>query len=151
VIRRIPTLYVLVGLPGAGKTTWLEQRRGLRSVSKDRIRQRRTGVYHFDEQIEHIIQGQFWAEIAGMMRRRVSVAADCTNLTRETRRKLVQEALANGMRAVAVYFDTPYRTCLRRGVHRVPLREMAEMRMSLQPPERNEAFAAVYTITPEEK
>jgi predicted kinase len=135
-----PELAVLVGLPGAGKTTFVRARlAGHSHVSKDlmgRARDRNA------RQLALVIQ----ALAAGQ-----SIVVDNTNVRAADRAPLVAAAHAAGARAVVYFFDATAKECLarnraREGKARVPDVAIHVSRARLEPPTREEGFDAVFIV-----
>lgn len=99
------TLYLLVGVPGAGKTTWALQHPQLVHISSDAIRKELFGKemtlrgYHrvhrimMERALDHLAAGQ-------------DVVLDSSHLSIRARRKVLQ-ALPEDVQAVAVHIATP--------------------------------------------
>ena len=111
-------LVVLVGLPGAGKTTWRRERYldiDMAVVSRDDIRRCVFGV-EFDRDLERMVNDIYEGmllEVVGAARR-MPVVVDCTNLTRRTRRQLISLAHVFDRKPVAVVFDLDPEECWKR-------------------------------------
>lgn len=99
------TLYLLVGVPGAGKTTWALQHPQLVHISSDAIRKELFGKemtlrgYHrvhrimMERALDHLAAGQ-------------DVVLDSSHLSIRARRKVLQ-ALPEDAQVVAVHIATP--------------------------------------------
>jgi predicted kinase len=134
-------LVVMVGLQGAGKSTWVaEHLAGTHVVvSKDQwpnarrreARQRRV--------------------VADALAEGASVVVDNTNPSPAERAPLIELARAAGVPARAVHLDVPLETCLARndartGRARVPLVGVFSTHRRLVPPSTAEGFAAVLVV-----
>jgi len=92
-------VYLTVGLPGSGKTTWarnFQARNGALIVSKDAIRHM-YGV-EFDWDLEPQVSRLFWALLHEALRTYGNIIVDNTNLTREVRSKIIRAARDAGHR-----------------------------------------------------
>lgn len=147
-------LILLIGLPGSGKSYWVEQfvaqSPGKSVISTDRIRAQLFG----DEAIQgpwHFIWRRLQSEFCHAARQinlgEVSVAIyDATNAARQQRRSAIALARANGFTNITgVQFDTPLEVCLERNCRRsriVPEAVILRMHRRLQnaPPTFKEGF-----------
>ena len=132
---------ILVGLPGAGKTSFYRARLAGSHVhvSKDVIGH---GKDAGRRQLELLTQA---------LRERRSVAVDNTNPRAEDRAPLIALARAGGARVVAYVLDTTpkesaARNRARTGRERVPNVAVFVTAKRLQPPTAAEGFDAIYRV-----
>jgi predicted kinase len=135
-----PELAVLVGLPGAGKTTFVRTHlAGHAHVSKDMMGSAR------DRNARQL------ALVAKGLAAGQSVVVDNTNLRAADRAPLVAAARAAGAKAVVYLFDVTAKECLtrnraREGRARVPDVAIHVSRARLEPPTREEGFDARFIV-----
>lgn len=152
--RRPPVkLYVLVGIPGSGKTTYA--RRYLSDkwrVCMDDLRFM-LSVEPYAEplqpvviELEHIILERL---LAGINSRFNDIVVDATSVTRERRRRYIELARNHGARPVAIFIQTPLEVALVRNRQRanvIPEAVIHRMHQMLEPPTREEGFEYVITV-----
>jgi predicted kinase len=135
-----PEMAVLVGLPGAGKTSFVRARlAGHVHVSKDLMasaRDRNT------RQLTLVTQ----ALAAGR-----PVVVDNTNLKVADRAPLIAAARAAGAQVVGYFFEATAKECLarnrtREGKARVPDVAIHVARARLEPPQRAEGFDSLFVV-----
>ena len=139
---------VLVGLPGSGKSTYLE-RAGAPSLSSDAIRKLLA-----DDEADQTIHPRVFATLRYLLRQRLAVGCavthiDATNLTPEERRPYVKIARARDCDAEALFFDVPLAICRRRNAARhrvVPAEALDKMALKLVPPRLEEGFARITVV-----
>lgn len=153
-------LWMLIGLPGSGKSTWAahfaQGKLPLRLISTDRIR----GQLYGDESIQgdwlhiwHQVQVQFqWAVLETRQGKLGGAVYDATNTRRRGRREVMQTARTLGFtRILAVWLDVPLAHCLHRNGRRsrsVPPEVIQSMARSLAdaPPHWEEGFDALFHL-----
>src|ERR1035438_3878541 len=99
-------IVVLVGLPGSGKSTYLE-RMGARGLSSDMIR----GLLSDDER-DQTIHERVFQTVRYLLRQRLAIGRpvtyiDATNLRAEERRPYIEIGREFGCEVEAVWFDVP--------------------------------------------
>jgi predicted kinase len=134
---------ILVGLPGAGKTTFFRQRFAdtHAHVSKDLMTNNRRPGHR---------QARLIAEALAAGR---SVVVDNTNASRAERADIFVAARRHGARVVGYLFDCTPKECLarnalREGKARVPAVGVFATAKRLQLPDADEAFDALYVVRP---
>ena len=132
---------VLVGLPGAGKTTFFRQRFAATHahVSGDNFQSHARPARR---------QAQLIAEALSAGR---SLVVDNTNPTVDERAAIITEARRQGARAVAYFFDCTSKECLarnetREGRARIPRVGIFAAAKRLTPPSREEGFDEVFAV-----
>lgn len=139
------TIVVLAGLPGSGKSTWL-QRSGFSAISSDEIRRLLA-----DDPTDQTIHRRVFATMRFLIKQRLAVGravtyVDATHLTPRERRPYVQLARLNDCDVEALFFDVPLDVCLERNRLRdrvVPEAAIREMSKRLIRPTLDEGFSRV--------
>lgn len=141
-------IVVLVGLPGSGKSTYL-QRLGVSGLSSDAIRKLLA-----DDETDQTIHERVFQTLRYLLRHRLALGRpvtyiDATSLTREERQPYIGIGQEYGCELEAVFFDVPLEVCRRRNAGRkrvVPDEAMSKMAGKLTPPSTAEGFHRVTTV-----
>lgn len=143
-----PRIVVLVGLPGSGKSTYLE-RQGVTALSSDAVR-----VLLADDPTDQTIHRRVFAVLRYLLRHRLEIGrpvtyVDATHLTPWERRPYIRLGQLYGCAVEALFFDVPVEVCRERNRRRdrvVPDEALDRMAAKLVPPCVEEGFAKVTVI-----
>ncbi len=143
-------LFVLVGLPGSGKSTWLE-RNGKPALSSDALRAQLTGDAANQDQNRLVFATMRRLVLARLEAGCAETWIDSTALTSRERRVWIRLAEMHGCPVEAVFFDTPVEVCRARNESRerkVPAEAMERMARRMVRPAIEEGFERVTVIQP---
>ena len=142
-------LYILIGAPGCGKSTWAKEKKALgwSVVSRDEIRYAylKNDEAYFSHEKE--VFDTFVNALAASVLSNKNTIADATNLNENSRTKLLKALAArlspSAYNIIFIYFDTSYATCFRRnalrqGRNHVPDKEFSDMFAAQSFPSYNE-------------
>lgn len=152
-----PSLVVLIGAAGAGKSTFAARRFAADEIlSSDRFRAIVSGD-EADQGATHAAFGRLHRELARRLAAGQLTVVDATSVEPSWRRALLARAAAAGIPATAIVLDLPAETVLARNAARRPRvvdeavvrHHLARLRASLDgpaPPLLREGFAQVVVL-----
>lgn len=142
-LRRCKTLWITVGFPGSGKSTWAKST-GLPVVESDDYRYV-NGVYIFDEEREPEVWKQHDRKYDAYLGLGASfILADCF-LNRKIRSRYAIPALKRGFRVCVMWLVAPEDIYQAQQTHGVSAEVYQRMYAEFEVPDRSkEAVSAVY-------
>lgn len=151
----LKTLYLTVGVPGSGKSTFCEKMVGKR-ISRDTIRF--SMINDKDEYFQK--EKDVWKEYIHQIQEEINanntVIADATHLNKKSRQKLLNVLDLKDYVVFVLYFDVPLSTCLARNTKRtgrenVPKNVVTDMYNHMTKPtlEEDDRYYAILSINEE--
>lgn len=147
-----PVLYIPVGMPGAGKSTYGQilaaNQPGLQIVSTDAIREELYGDSRSLGDPGEVF-GIAYRRARDALRAGQDVYFDATNLTAFYRRTLREILGPYAGRTVCIFFKVPPSVCRKRNESRtkpVPTGAFERLKRSLERPSKKEGFTELWTI-----
>jgi predicted kinase len=142
-------LFITVGLPGSGKSTYLA-RLGVNAIASDEIRR-----LIADDSRDQTMNARIFSAVRYLIRQRIAAArpvtyVDATHLTPWERKPYVILAQRYGCTLDALFFDVPVEICIARNQARdrvVPEDAIRKMAQQMIAPSLEEGFAEITRIT----
>lgn len=141
-----PTMFLMVGLPASGKTTWVRKRLpdAIR-VSHDDLYRATTGRYRKElRRFYHYVENAMITQALFVMRQ--DVVIDRTLTRKKDRARFIE---LGDTPKVCLYITTPVEECLKRNVqrqHQVPPEVITRMNNKFQMPQEEEGFDLIIHI-----
>lgn len=149
------TLYMLIGLPGSGKSFYaksLSEETGAIIHSSDAIREELLGSEEDQSESPKVFE-LLHCRVKKDLGDGRDVIYDATNINSKRRKAFLQELIKYDCKKIAIFIATPYEKCLERNNTRnrkVPEHVIKRMYMSFNVPCIQEGFDEVRVIYPED-
>ena len=144
IVKGMFKVYMMVGIPGSGKSTWCKQNHpDLPVVSRDIIRAELGFTKNADEKVvltreqEDLVTQHEYAKMKEYCNKKQSFIVDDTN-TGYFRAKLIEFLHSNGAYVIGVNINTPLDVCIRRREGQIPAEAMQRIfsrKVDLKPEE----------------
>ena len=149
-------LYIMVGIPGSGKSTWIKNHLTENDVVVSRDKVRFSIIGENDEYFskENQVFAEFCRQINENLKAGKNVFADATHLNEFSRRKLLN-SVSGYSELEAVVLSTTCEEALKRNKNRegtrsfVPKSVIRRMNSQLVFPDFSEGFSTIYSVTPD--
>lgn len=143
-----PRIILTIGLPGSGKSTWLDDR-GITPLSSDALRK-----LLLDDEDNQTANRSIFMVLRLLLRKRLQLKrpvtyVDATHLSTWERRPYFHLAKLYGCCVEALWFDEPFEVCMERNAARkrvVPPEVMHRMRQRLEQPTLREGFSKIVVL-----
>lgn len=155
-MKRQLTVYMTIGIPGSGKTTWVRRNisKSIVIIALDELRGKEYGYFpqELDDEKERVIWNKALDIASGNLQRGKDVLIDSMALTKEFRKRIISDlecVTRTTFRKVAIFLDTPLEVALHRNNERskrVLQATIMELSLVLEPPEAPEEFDGVITV-----
>lgn len=135
--ERIATIYIMIGLPASGKTTFCKRHNHLQNaISLDKVRTRTNEQLLMDDAFG----------------KHISFAIDNTNVTRAERAKYIAQAKSHGYMVEGYFMQSILRDCLernakRQGKARVPDKAILAKSKQMELPSYSEGFDRLWYVS----
>ena len=147
----MPKLYIMVGIPGSGKSTYAEKNFShLATIfSSDKIRGELLGDEN-NQSNKDLIFSTLYARVREHLLSGKDALIDSTNVNRFERARVLDKFKdLSDIERVAVFVNTPLEECLRRNSSRarvVPESVIRDFHSRLEKPEIDEGFASIIEV-----
>lgn len=149
-------LYLLMGAPGSGKSSWIDNHCNLfeaKHISRDKIR---FSMVSEDEEYfskERDVYDEFIREIDEALDNGFDVYADATHLNKASRYKTLKSINPKTIPEInVIWIKTPLEECIKRNKNRIDTRSFVpksvirRMHHQIEKPEFEEGFNTIYIV-----
>lgn len=150
------TLFLVVGLPGSGKSTYAKNfikayQDPIEYLSSDELRAV-FGTSEEDQSVTPKVFNFIKEKVDEYLKNGKNVLIDATNINRKDRKSYIETADKYNARKVAIVFNVPKETLIQRNIERgnkggrnVPEWVIDKMLSKYEPPTESEGFNVIYT------
>lgn len=113
--------YMMVGLPGAGKTTYVSEYLlplGIVSVCPDDIRKELQGDKPYDSSLNSLVFDMAYERVGYLLSKSENVVLDSCMIALEHRIRFSELATENGAKTIIILVDTAKSLCIKRNLQR---------------------------------
>lgn len=146
-------LYIMIGCPGAGKSTWCKNNLpdNVMYISRDIIRYSMVNKNEEYFSKENQVYREFVDQINQALKMGIDVCADQTSIDRAARAKLLKQVRPNASELIAVWLNPSIETILKQNALRsgrqcVPEHAIQNMYARMEAPTFEEGFIEILTI-----
>ena len=143
-------LYMMVGLPGSGKTSYAKTIENAVVLSSDEIRESLFGDCN-DQKHNNELFSYIHKQLIKNLKDNKDVVMDATNISKKRRIHLLKQ-IPKDVKKHCIVMATPYEDCLKRNFERerkVPESVIRRMRLSWCPPHTSEGFDSIKYVFPD--
>ena len=148
----MPKCTILVGVPGSGKSTWLQSQYNYYVASTDNIIEQIVGGFDmtYNEGFKDLInfaEKVMWKELETFVKLGWNIAIDRTNLSVKSRKRFIDFLKPYGYEFDAVVFPTPETEEWAKRLHRpgktIPDHVLESMADNIEMPTKEEGFTNI--------
>lgn len=153
-----PTLYMMVGLPGSGKSSFSDNNiHGITGIkfSSDKLREELFGDAEYDRNNNTLLFSELHRRIKTQLLCGKNAIYDATNINKKKRVAFLRELKSIPCKKVCIIMATPYQECLKRnrlrlekGEAGVPGAVIKRMYMNWEPPHKSEGWDEIHILYP---
>lgn len=153
---KVTKFYMMVGIPGSGKTTWISRNlaEGIGVVHTDSIRNNIYGYFpqELEDPLEEIVWDIAIREVRSYLSMGVNTVLDSMALNARFRSRLIQRIFGvdrNNIQIIAVFMDTPLELAMERNGKRekvVKKDTIIKLSKFLEPPSKDEGFDVIIHV-----
>ena len=144
------TLFIMIGIPGSGKSTVAAQYSNAVIISSDSIRKKMFGNESIQSRGDLVFAELRHNLVDSLRAGQSDIILDAMNLRRRDRKQYINLAKKYNYQCVAIYCDTPLEIAIEHNAQRerhVPIDVIEQKYNALQEPQKDEGFDDILIIT----